>query len=115
MKESSTTYRPPAHLSPETRKWFAGIVQDFVLESHHVRLLTLAAEAWDRCQAARAIIDRDGMTYTDRFNAPRARPEIAVERDSRLAFARCLRELALDGGQGPELSARPPGLRGIAR
>jgi phage terminase small subunit len=112
---NASTYKPPSHLSPETRKWFTGIVQDFVLESHHIRLLTLAAEAWDRCAAARQVIDRDGMTYVDRFNAPRARPEIAVERDSRLAFTRCLRELALDGVSGPELSSRPPGLRGIAR
>ena len=35
-------------------------------------LLRAAAEAWDELQAAREAIARDGMTYTDRFGAPRA-------------------------------------------
>ena len=71
-------------------------------------MLTLAAEAWDRGQQAREIVDRDGLTFTDRFGQPKARPEIAIERDSRIGFARLLRELALDVG-GPE-DSRPPGL-----
>ena len=28
-----------------------------------MRLLELACESWDRCQAAREIIDREGMVY----------------------------------------------------
>jgi len=41
------------------------VVGDYDLEPHHVRLLTLAAEAWDRGQQAREVLDRDGLTYTD--------------------------------------------------
>jgi hypothetical protein len=59
-------------------------------------LLTLAGESWDRGQQAREIVDRDGMTFDDRFGQPKPRPEIAIERDSRIGFARLLRELALD-------------------
>src|SRR6185312_7239840 len=33
----------------------------------------LAGEAWDRCQAAREAIATHGITYVDRFKAPRAR------------------------------------------
>lgn len=88
--------RAPRHLRPATRRWWSSVVAEYELEPHHVRLLTAAAEAWDRYQAARVVIDRDGVSYIDRFNAPRARPEVAVERDARLAFARLLRELALD-------------------
>jgi phage terminase small subunit len=99
-------YNPPAHLRPETAKWFAEVIRDFDLESHHVRVLTLAAESWDRCAEAREVLGREGLTYLDRFGAPRGRPEIAVERDSRLAFVRCLRELALDITE-PE-APRPP-------
>ena len=105
-----TNVRPPAHLAPATRKWFASVVAQFQLEDHHVRLLILAAEAWDRVQEARAAIAQHGMVFQDRFGAPRLRPEVAVERDSRIAFVRILRELGLDAVEpdGP----RPPPLRG---
>lgn len=88
--------KPPGHLRAETRRWWASVVEDFVLEPHHVRLLTLAAEAWDRCWQAREALAEHGITYTDRFGSPKARPEVAVERDSKIAFARLLRELNLD-------------------
>jgi phage terminase small subunit len=94
--------KPPGHLRVATRRWFASVVADFDLEPHHRRLLTLAAEAWDRGQAAREIVDRDGMTYDDRFGQPKARPEIAIERDSRIGFARLIRELGLDVEPPPE-------------
>ncbi|MDB5575860.1 MAG: hypothetical protein JWR80_1036 [Bradyrhizobium sp.] len=88
--------KPPEHLQPATAKWFSSVLKDFDLEPHHVRLLTLAGEAWDRGAAAREIVDRDGMTFNDRFGQPKPRPEIGIERDSRIGFARLLRELALD-------------------
>jgi hypothetical protein len=65
-------------------------------------LLTAAAEAWDRCQEARVALAGVGTTYQDRFGQPKSRPEVAIERDSRIAFARLLRELALDGAPDPK-------------
>ena len=44
---------PPDYLQPATRDWFKSVVADFELDQHHVRLLTLACEAWDRGQQAR--------------------------------------------------------------
>ena len=89
--------RAPKHLRPETRKWFRHVVTEWEgLEAHHIRILTVACEAFDRCCQAREVIDREGLTYLDRFKAPRARPEIGIERDSRLAFLRAVRELDLD-------------------
>jgi P27 family predicted phage terminase small subunit len=105
--------KAPRHLRPATRRWWESVVGDYDLEPHHVRLLTLAAEAWDRCQQAREVLDRDGLTYTDRFGQPRSRPEVAIERDSRVAFARLLRELALDI-EPPAEESRPPRLVGNA-
>lgn len=101
--------RPPVHLQASTRQWWSSVVGAFALEEHHVRLLTLAAEAWDRCCAAREAIDEHGMTFVDRFGCPRARPEVGIERDSRIAFARLIRELDLDISAPPEVS-RPPSL-----
>ncbi|MGX9574077.1 P27 family phage terminase small subunit [Mesorhizobium sp. f-mel] len=88
--------KAPAHLRPATRKWWRSVTEEYALEPHHLRLLTRASEAWDRGEEAREKIAEHGLTYTDRFGAPRSRPEVAVERDSRIGFARLLRELALD-------------------
>ena len=85
--------KAPAHLAPETRKWFAEFVTTYQLEPHHLRLLQLAAEAWDRCQEARAAIARDGLIA---LTTGRPHAGVAIERDARLAFARLLRELDLD-------------------
>lgn len=99
----------PAHLAPSTAAWWVQVHEDYVLEPHHTRLLTLAGEAWDRTQTARTVLDREGLTYTDRFDAPRARPEVNIERDSRIAFARLVRELDLDL-EPPASGSRPPAL-----
>lgn len=109
FKEGDLMRKTPMHLEAKTRKWWRNVLDDYDLEEHHVKLLTLAAEAWDRCQEARRILDENGLTYTDRFGCPRARPEVAIERDSRIAFARLLRELALDL-EPPEEPGRPPRL-----
>ena len=101
--------RPPQHLKPDTRRWWSSVVRDYTLEPHHIRLLTLAGEAWDRCTEAREALAENGLTFTDRFSCPKPRPEIAVERDSRLGFARMLRELDLDV-EPPSEVKRPPQL-----
>lgn len=102
----------PKHLRPETRAWFERTVADFILEEHHRRLLQLAAEAWDRGLQAREAIATHGLTFTDRFGGVRVRPEVQIERDSRIGFARLLRELALDVEEPGE--SRPPWIRGKA-
>ncbi len=101
--------RPPRHLRPATKRWWREVVAEFDLESHHLRLLQAAAESWDRLQAAREVLDKSGVSYVDRFGAPRARPEVAIERDSRVAFARLCRELRLDDVPPPD-GVRPPSL-----
>jgi phage terminase small subunit len=77
------------------------VVQTYELEPHHLKLLLAACEAWDRREEARKALRKHGLTYIDRFGQPRARPEVAIERDSRIAFARLLRELDLEGEPDP--------------
>jgi len=96
----------PDHLDPATAAWWDSVVSDYDLEPHHVRLLTLAAEAWDRANQARVAIAADGIVVADRYGTPKAHPAVAIERDARIAFARLIRELDLDGEPLPD--ARPP-------
>ncbi|CAN7517096.1 P27 family phage terminase small subunit [Mesorhizobium caraganae] len=105
---------PPEHLSDQAKTWWRGVVQDYVLEPHHLRLLQLAAEAWDRAQQARAVIDKEGITTTDDRKNVRAHPAVGIEKDARTGFARLVRELDLDVELPPNRS-RPPGLRSNRR
>ncbi len=102
----------PSHLESATAAWWRSVVTTWELDEHHVRLLTLAAEAFDRAVQARKVIARKGMTFRDRFGQPKPRPEVAIERDARIAFARLLRELDLDV-DGPREEPRPPTLRSL--
>src|SRR5207249_5946164 len=100
----------PAHLAAATAAWWRSVVTTWELDEHHVRLLTLAGEAFDRAVQARQILNRRGLTFKDRFGQPKPRPEVAIERDSRTAFARLLRELDLDVDPPPD-DHRAPSLR----
>lgn len=97
-------------LSTATKKWVQEIRAAYELDHHHVKLLLLAAEALDRYRQAHDTLEREGLTFEDRFGRPCVRPEVAVERDSRLAFARLVRELGLDAYE-PADTPRPPPLR----
>jgi phage terminase small subunit len=104
-----TKPRAPAHLAPATRKWFLAVLRDYQLEEHHIRLLTLAGEAFDRAGQARALIERDGLVVPTNDGGMKAHPAVTIERDNRLAFARLVRELDLDTG-APSDAPRPPSL-----
>ena len=96
----------PEHLSEACKKWCRDVLRDYELEQHGWFTLIAAAEAWDDKEAARKILAVTGFTYTDRFNCPKPRPEVAIVRDSRIAFARLVRELGLPVGE-PEAPRSP--------
>lgn len=107
--------KPPAHLSAEAAEWWASVLRDYALEPHHLRLLQSACEAWDRMQQARqALADHGSLTFTDERGTIRAHPAEAMERNARIAFARLVRELDLDGGSVSE-APRPPALHSNRR
>jgi P27 family predicted phage terminase small subunit len=106
-----STLTPPKHLCAETRRWWSSVVEEYELEPHHVRLLTLAAETWDRIQQARRVIARDGLTAKTR-DGVKLHPAVRVEQDGKVIFARLLRELDLDV-EPPAERKRPPMLRSI--
>jgi phage terminase small subunit len=84
----------PQDLSDEMQAWWKRITTDYNLESHELCVLAAAWRAWDRMEQARKIIAAEGLTVMGQFG-PRAHPCLAVERDSRLAFARLVRDLKL--------------------
>lgn len=83
------------HLTTSTRKWVKSVTDDYELLDHQYHLLILATEALDRSELARREIQKHGMTYQDRANMPKSRPEVLIERDSKDLFRRLLRELNL--------------------
>jgi P27 family predicted phage terminase small subunit len=102
--------KPPAHLSPSAQQWWQTTVETYVLEEHHLRLLQLACEAWDEAQAARERLQAEGLTVPGRAGAIRPHPCVAIERDSRLAVGRLLRELDLDVSPPTSDRVGPPSL-----
>ncbi len=90
--------KPPQHLSPESADFYAHVADNFELELHHLKLLRLACEAWDRSQEAREIIsDAGGPCFEDRFGQPRPHPAVRIQQESRSQFTRILRQLDLEG------------------
>lgn len=100
----------PEHLSASARTWWASVIDEYDLGPHHVELLTLAAEARDRAEQARRLIEAEGLIVPTTTGGTKTHPAVAVERDSRIAFARLLRELDLDAEAASDRS-RPPAPR----
>ena len=106
---------PPGHLSAEASTWWRNVVNDFDLEAHHLHLLQCACEAWDKMSLARREIAAHGsLTFRDNAGNIKSHPANAIERDSRTAFARLVRELDLDAG-APSEARRPPALHSNRR
>lgn len=87
--------RAPGNLSAEARRFWRAVMAVHVLEPHHERILHVACEALDRMREAQAAVAKDGSYVDGRFG-PKAHPGLAIERDSRLAMLRAIRELGLD-------------------
>jgi P27 family predicted phage terminase small subunit len=106
---------PPGHLSPGMAAWWRQVVEAYDLDPHHLRLLESACDAWDRMVQAREALRRDGLTVQG-AQGPKTHPAANVERDSRMAFARLVRELDLDCEAPQERAGwRPPPLRSNRR
>ena len=102
---------PPSYLSAAMMVWWESVVEDYDLDRHHLHLLEAACGAWDGMVEARAALTVSGVTFADQNGCPKTRPEVAIERDSRVAFARLVRELDLDEAPPPQPRGRPPGIR----
>ena len=106
-KTTKKKLKIPSHLSQESKNFYRKVVSEFEFEDHHLKILQAACETWDRITEARVEVAKTGVFFLDRWGQPRENPAVKSERDSRVVFARLLRELNLDIA-APD--SRPPSL-----
>jgi P27 family predicted phage terminase small subunit len=98
MAACTTDLAPPTHLAGEGKRFWTEVIEEYgagTLEAYETQLLRLACEALDRGTQARRAIRRHGLTYDSPQGSPVARPEVALEKSSRAAFAQLVRQLGL--------------------
>jgi len=101
--------KAPSHLSADSKAFFDYVISEYnEFDRHHIKLLALACGAWDRAEEARKLIAKDGLTFVDRHGSIKPHAAVAIEKDSRTAFARMIREIGLD--LAPEGKTSPPSL-----
>jgi hypothetical protein len=100
----------PSNLSNEAKRIWSEIITEYGIDDPAgLRILRVSLEAYDRAQAARKQIDRDGMTFFDKSGQPKIHPLIPCERDSRAAFLAGLKALNLDIEPLHDKPGRPAG------
>jgi P27 family predicted phage terminase small subunit len=77
------------------------VVQTWVLDGHHLRILQLAAETWDMSQSAREVLARDGLTVPTKDGGCKAHPLLTVATSARMQFASFIAQLDLDDAGAP--------------
>jgi hypothetical protein len=76
--------------------WAAWLREAYELDGTAEELLRLILEADRRYQQARAALDLHGLTQAGADGRATARPEVAIERDTRAAIARLIQQLDLE-------------------
>ena len=108
MKTRTTIPDAPEGISEAMQTLWRDVHERFVLELDDQHLLELGLRAYDRAEECRAVLDREGMTYTSASGIIHNRPEVGTERMSRASFQSILRQLNLDG-EPPRPQGRPAG------
>jgi len=95
-KSKENTRIPKNSLSPAAKRWVGGVLAEYELPDHAIRLVMLAGAMLDRGEAAKNILREKGLTIVDKNGSERPRPEVAIERNAAVTFSRLLRELRLE-------------------
>lgn len=94
MKNCSN--KPPAGLSRAALAWWKALNEEYEFPLEARLVLEAAMHSFDRWMQARAILDKEGLTFRDKFKQPRQHPAVLIERDSKAAMVRALKSLGLD-------------------
>lgn len=96
-RQANPKIDPPAHLTGDALAFWTTVQRDYSIhDPAGLRLLRLACEAMMTAETARLAIARDGLTYVDRFSAPRPRSESRIQVAAMTVFRSLCRELRLD-------------------
>jgi len=111
FKRPATAASPPVKglSAAATARWKALQAEYGIVDAGGLAILLLHCQAMDTAAAAQKIIDRDGVTITDRFGVQRSHPATVVLRDSRSQMLATLRALHLDVKPLHESTGRPLG------
>lgn len=109
-RKANPTPTPPASVSDAAAAWWRSVREEYGIDdAAGLALLEQAALALTRAEQARAAIDRDGLTVTDRFGCVKHHPLLPHLRDAESSFRSSLRDLRLDV-ELPKAVGRPSGV-----
>ena len=83
-------------MTQEAKSWWRKITDEWELGNDALLVLRGALEAFDRCQQARKLLEKEGLVVLDRFKQQKVHPAAAIERDSRLQMVRVCPTVADD-------------------
>ena len=108
MVKKPSIPRPPAHLSREAKALWRRLLMEWKIdEPGSVAILVSGLESYDRCQEARRILARDGLTIIDKFDQIKPHPLLACVRDAEASFRAALRQLGVDKSPDDTPPRRP--------
>jgi P27 family predicted phage terminase small subunit len=93
LKDPDIAHIAPEHLSDQSKDWWEGVLREFHLAPHQIKLLQAACESWDRAQEARRAIEEHGVVTKGRYGQVVANPAAVIEKESRALFARLIAQL----------------------
>lgn len=84
-------------LSEEAQNWHDRILTEYSIDDEAGKLLVQTAlESFDRMRQAQRVIEKEGLTFKDRFGQIRNNPATTIERDAKASMLMALKQLNLD-------------------
>jgi P27 family predicted phage terminase small subunit len=99
----------PKHLSEQSKAFWVAVNKAWLLDDPALKLLMIACEFFDAALQAREILEREGITQTDRFGQAKQHPAWFVWRDSQTGMVNALSKLNLGPDVIPGRIGRPSG------
>lgn len=94
---ASSLPKPPRNLSKGAKGWWNKLVSEYTIDDDYgLLLLETALHAFDRMNEASAVLDKDGLSVTDRYGQIKSHPAFTIEKDSRSQMLAALKQLNLD-------------------